>query len=152
MKRIGTARIREEIGRAASTLSARGTAPLEPALARMVGRKRRAAVPRAPSEIEEMFAVHVRASDLPAPAREYQFDTARRWRFDFAWPDAMIAVEVEGGTHAGGRHTRGDGYARDCEKYNAAALAGWRLLRFPGEHVRSGVAIATVLRAFGRAS
>ncbi|KVT91922.1 hypothetical protein WK59_03890 [Burkholderia ubonensis] len=118
----------------------------------MVNAPRRAKVPRAPSEIEEMFAVHVRTSDLPAPAREFQFDAARRWRFDFAWPDALIAVEVEGGTHAGGRHTRGDGYARDCEKYNAATLAGWRLLRFPGEHVRSGAAIATVLRAFGRSS
>ncbi|NML34531.1 hypothetical protein HHL14_27325 [Paraburkholderia sp. G-4-1-8] len=97
--------------------------------------------------MEETFALHVRAEKLPAPVREHQFDSVRRWRFDFAWPDVRLAVEVEGGTWTGGRHTRGSGYAADCEKYNAAALAGWRVLRFPGDAVNSGAAIATVVKA-----
>ena len=42
----------------------------------------------------------------------------------------MAAVEIEGGTWSGGRHTRGAGYEADCIKYNIATLKGWRVLRF----------------------
>ena len=42
----------------------------------------------------------------------------------------MLAVEYEGGTWAGGRHTRAIGYANDCEKYNEAALLGWSVFRY----------------------
>jgi hypothetical protein len=67
--------------------------------------------------------------DLPAPEREYRFDGRRKWRFDFAWPAQKVAVEVEGGIWANGRHVRGLGFSNDCEKYNAAAAQGWRILR-----------------------
>lgn len=60
---------------------------------------------------------------------EYRFDSSRRWRFDYAIPSAMIAVEVEGGVWSNGRHTRGKGYLGDMEKYNRANVLGWRLIR-----------------------
>ena len=66
---------------------------------------------------------------LPRPEREWKFDAKRRWRFDYAWPERMIALEVEGGVWTGGRHTRGAGFVKDIEKYNRAAVLGWRLLR-----------------------
>jgi hypothetical protein len=57
----------------------------------------------------------------------------RRWRFDIAWPDQKIALEVEGGAYTQGRHTRGKGFEEDCRKYNAAALDGWLVFRMtPG--------------------
>ena len=87
------------------------------------------------SAAEDAFALLVRAADLPTPEREYKFAGAigRRWRSDFAWPDAMLLVEIEGGVYSGGRHVRGAGYTKDCVKYNSAAMLGWRLLRFtPG--------------------
>jgi len=40
----------------------------------------------------------------------------------------MLAVEVDGGTWTGGRHTRGAGFEADCEKLNAAVIAGFRVL------------------------
>lgn len=59
---------------------------------------------------------------------EYRFHDARRWRFDYAWPAARLAVEIDGGQWlaGGGRHN-GDA---DRQKLNTASAAGWRVLRF----------------------
>lgn len=114
-------------------------------------RARRPAAPRRPrlgiSLGEEIFANQVKASGLTGQEREYRFDAVRMWRFDFAWPARRLAVEVEGGTWTGGRHTRGSGYQADLEKYNAAAAQGWTVLRFTTDQVKTGVAIATVKAA-----
>jgi very-short-patch-repair endonuclease len=80
---------------------------------------------------------------LPPPIREYPFAHPRRYRSDFAWPDARLLVEIEGGTFGQGRHTRGSGYAEDCRKYNLATMLGWSVLRFTGEMVRDGSALTT---------
>jgi hypothetical protein len=69
---------------------------------------------------------------LPTPAEEYVFYEFRRWRFDFAFVAEKIAVEVEGNAwnvKGGGRHMQDS----DLDKYNHAALYGWRVFRFsPG--------------------
>lgn len=64
--------------------------------------------------------------------KEHRFHPVRKWRFDYILlpEDLKIAVEYEGGIFTGGRHTKGNGYAKDCEKYNAAVLMGWRILRY----------------------
>ena len=69
------------------------------------------------------------------PETEYRFHDKRRWRFDFAFPEEKIAVEIEGGTFSKSRHTTGTGYEKDCEKYNAAVLNGWRVFRFTGKMI-----------------
>jgi very-short-patch-repair endonuclease len=61
--------------------------------------------------------------------KEYKFHPARRWRFDYAFPFLMIAVEVDGGVWAGGRHINPAGYINDMEKLNTAASMGWLVLR-----------------------
>ena len=63
----------------------------------------------------------------------------------------LLAVEVEGGSWSGGRHTSGAGFAADCEKYNEATLRGWRVLRVTGAHVKSGAAVEWLRRAVGEA-
>jgi hypothetical protein len=60
---------------------------------------------------------------------EFYFSTERLWRFDYCLPDHMLYIEVEGGIHSGGRHTRGKGFEADMEKYNTAASKGWRMIR-----------------------
>lgn len=69
-------------------------------------------------------------------------------RFDFAWPELMLALEVEGGTWANGRHSRGAGYARDAAKYNAAQVAGWMVIRVTSDMIRGKMAIDTVVSAY----
>jgi very-short-patch-repair endonuclease len=71
----------------------------------------------------------------------------RRWRFDFAWPDRKVALEVEGGVWISGRHTRAAGYINDTEKYNEAVLLGWRVLRVTRPHIDSGQALQWVVIA-----
>jgi len=93
---------------------------------------------------EETLALHLRSVKSPPFVREFKFHPVRRWRFDFAFPEQMVAVEVEGGAWNGGRHTRGSGFTADCEKYNAAALLGWRVFRFTVKQVESGEAIKTL--------
>lgn len=61
--------------------------------------------------------------------KEHQFHPNRKWRFDYAFLDNKIALEVEGGVYTSGRHIRPVGFLNDMEKYNAAAMMGWRVLR-----------------------
>ena len=83
----------------------------------------------------------------PGYEKEYKFHNTRRWRFDFAWVPEKIALEIEGGTWAGGRHSRGKGYASDCEKYSEAAILGWCVIRATTDMVKSGAALDMVERA-----
>jgi len=82
--------------------------------------------------------------------REFRFSTERGWKIDFAWPDALVAVEIEGGTWTRGRHVRPRGFEADCEKYAELALAGWTLLRVTGAMVRDRRAMRLVERALAR--
>jgi very-short-patch-repair endonuclease len=76
---------------------------------------------------------------------EYQLHDVRKWRFDFAWPDIKLAVEVEGGTKSGrSRHSRGAGFEGDTDKYNTATKMGWTLFRFTSDAVMSGKAMLFV--------
>ena len=109
-------------------------------------------VKSAKSELEAQLAYQIKLARLPAPDREYRFAPPRRWRFDFAFIELSLAVEVEGGTWipGGGRHQRGTGFEDDCRKYNQAALLGWMVLRFTGKMVKSGEALETIEKALGR--
>ena len=73
--------------------------------------------------------------------QEFQFHTTRKWRADFHIKNTKLLIEVEGGIWSGGRHTRGKGYIGDMEKYNAATMMGYQVLRFSTEQVTSGFAI-----------
>lgn len=99
------------------------------------------------SALEAEFALQLRALGLPPPATEYRFHDTRRWRFDFAWPVIKLAVEIEGGTYAKGRHTRPMGFQGDCEKYNQATICGWRVLRFTARDVKSGEGVEVLREA-----
>ena len=76
-------------------------------------------------------------ASAPQPEREYRF-SFRKYRFDFAWPKMLVAVEIDGGTlmirnskRTGrpvviGRHN----LDADREKGNSAATRGWRILHY----------------------
>lgn len=132
------------------------------------------------------------ASDLPEPRRDFAFVDwslrgacaeivafygGRRWRFDRAWPEERIAVELEGGRYGKtincqncgalvrarkadgsygkairvlGWHARDERFQGDAEKYNAAQILGWVVLRFTNEDVEGNPfdMIAAIRQAF----
>lgn len=105
----------------------------------------KAKAPRALSQGEESFALHCRVEGISC-IREYTFHPERKWRFDFFFPQPMLAVEIEGM----GRHQRIGGFIGDCEKYNAAAIMGIRVLRYTTRMVTDGVAIMDVMAVLKR--
>ena len=115
------------------------------------------------SELEETLAMQIRAVKLPSVAREYRFAAIhvgmgkgirkrlaaaglKNWRFDFAWPEKMFAVECEGGGFTNGRHVRGAGFAEDMKKYHEAQNLGWTIYRCDLELIKSGKAINLIER------
>lgn len=113
------------------------------------------------------FMRDITAVEPETPRRQFRFHPTRAWRFDFAWPLWLVAVEVEGLTpirfvedddgstraHVG-RHQSVDGMNDDLEKYAEATLLGWRVLRVSQAHVKSGQACMWTERllAFARSN
>ncbi|MEZ2773589.1 DUF559 domain-containing protein [Acinetobacter pseudolwoffii] len=81
--------------------------------------------------------------------QEFKFHPERKWKADFHLVGKKILVEVEGGIWSGGRHTRGKGYIGDMQKYNAATMMGYQVIRFSTEQVKSGLAIQEIEKMVG---
>ena len=92
------------------------------------------------SKLESQFLFLWRVAQGPTLEREVKFHPARKWRADFGHLESRTLIEIEGGIfmRAGGRHTRGGGYAKDAEKYLEAALAGWTVLRLTERQLEIG--------------
>ena len=86
-------------------------------------------------------------ADEPEPTPEYHFvreivgegpgirqrikdANLQDWRFDFAWPNKKVAIELDGGIWTRGAHVRGSHYESDRKKCNTAQLHGWIVLVF----------------------
>lgn len=114
------------------------------------------------SHLEDNLFAFLRGIRCPEPQRQYQFDPARKWQIDFAWPEVMLAVEIDGGTKGkavtchscgvkvralkangrpgrelriGGGHSRGKSHEAQYEKQNAMVLAGWTVLRYCSQQI-----------------
>lgn len=90
---------------------------------------------------EELLLTQIKACKLKLPIREFKICPDRKWRSDFVWPEHNLIVEIEGGIYTNGRHTRPRGFKNDCEKYNYAALIGYKVIRVTPDHIKSGKAL-----------
>lgn len=86
----------------------------------------------------ELFLL-IKSEGLPTPEKEYRFHVIRRWRFDLAFVNKKIAVEMEGGIWKRGRHNRPQGFIKDCEKYNMAQKMGWKVLRYTPQTMNDAI-------------
>ena len=98
--------------------------------------------------LENLLLHQIRCLKLPKPQRNYKFHPTRKLELDFAWPDLMLAVEVQGGTYSGGKHARGVGYTNDCRKMGEAMALGWVIYWCDTVLVRNGEAIQVIEKLF----
>ena len=106
------------------------------------------------------FDIQLRAAGIPEPVTEHKFYEGkmwvkvktgkkkgqmvyktRLWRFDYAWPDKMIALECDGGLWVKGRHVNPLGYLGDLEKLGEAFALGWSVLRVSPQQLENGTAV-----------
>jgi len=75
-------------------------------------------------------ALQDKTDGYPDPVSEYHFSKqiGRNHRFDWAWPEQRVAVEIDGGVwvQGGGRHAQDV----DREKLNIASSLRWFVFRF----------------------
>lgn len=80
--------------------------------------------------IKTVLWVLKREGIIPDYVEELEFHTERKFRFDWAIPELMIAIEYEGLFSKKSGHTTVGGYTKDTIKYNLAAINGWTVLRY----------------------
>lgn len=141
----------------------------KPAVTTRVKSKAAASAPDWVSLLDQQIELH----HLPKPVKEHRFHPTRKWPFDRAWPNFMVAMEVDGGVFGrpvvchncgqtvkrhlknggtvvvreGGRHNTGTGFENDAEKLNEAAVLGWLVIRVTPKMIEDGRAIAWLEKA-----
>ena len=71
---------------------------------------------------------------------EFRFCPGRLFRADWYIPSLNVLIEYEGIFAAQSRHTHLEGYSKDCEKYNLAAIMGFRVLRYTARNYTQALA------------
>jgi very-short-patch-repair endonuclease len=85
------------------------------------------------SDLEVVFSQLVRKYRLPQPVRQFvvRRDQKIEARFDFAYPDAMVAIEV----HGRGWHLQRDRWESDLDRHDRVTAMGWIVLHFTWHQV-----------------
>jgi very-short-patch-repair endonuclease len=84
------------------------------------------------SEAEIAMLLLMRTSRLPEPVRQHRVTAVgRKYRIDLAYPDCLLAIEVDGKAW----HFNAPQRAADIRRDAALAAAGWLTLRFTYEQI-----------------
>ena len=98
---------------------------------------------------EDLLAFQIKAAGLPEPVRQYYYARPRKLRADFSFPEHRLLIEIQGGIFMkrGGAHGSITGILADLDRLNAATLAGFYMLRFTPDQVKTGEALAVIEKA-----
>ena len=82
----------------------------------------------AKSPLAEKFEAMWAVINGPAYVIELPVVEDRKFRFDYAWPNEWVALELQGGIYLAGKggHVAPKRFRNDCDKFNRAVCAGWR--------------------------
>lgn len=113
-------------------------------------RKQKSKAKKPPSAIELSMWEQIKASPLPEPrsafnGQQVQPIEGRKFRMDFAWPDRMIALEVDGAVH----RIKGT-FKASFERDYLLKLYGWTVLHVGGDEVRNGKALQWITNLLNR--
>jgi very-short-patch-repair endonuclease len=101
-----------------------------------------------PSESVLEFRFHIGPGRHGLPPYQYQHEVRigrKRYYIDFAYPEVMLAIEVDGYQQRASK----DSLAYDNDRANQLVLAGWTILRFTWDRVLgdpAGVAAEILLK------
>ena len=73
--------------------------------------------------------------ELPCKQEVSDIIPQRKFKFDFAWIDSKVAVEINGQIWQPGGHSSGNGLIRDYEKLNLAQAEGWIVFQLSKEMI-----------------
>ena len=92
-------------------------------------------------ELERRFLRLIRAYGLPKPVRQKRSGNRK---IDFAYPELMIAIEVDGWNS----HGSPAALASDLKRQNELILRGWTILRFTWSQItKQPDEVAATIRA-----
>lgn len=96
------------------------------------------------SALETRFLQILRQHSLPVPQSQYRVTEGTRvvGRFDFAYPNAKLIIEVDGYRWHSGRHA----WQRDWKRNNALNRLGWTVLHFTAEDLKTPGQVAQEIR------
>ena len=98
--------------------------------------------------LEDEFEFQLKSIGILNYVREFSAIKGRRFRFDFAFIEEKVLIEIQGGIYSyKPSHASASGIRRDCEKANLAVAHGWRLFHFTPDMVRSGEAVRMIEEA-----
>lgn len=95
------------------------------------------------SDLEALFGQQLTLTQLPKPTRQYLFLRGSKHTLDFAWPDLMIGVEVQGMVHRV-KTT----FKNDIKKRAQGLLQGWKVLEVGGAEIKDGTAMEWLHQLF----
>lgn len=96
------------------------------------------------SDLAAELSLQLRAAKI-AHEREAVLIPGRKYRTDILVD--RLAIECDGATWIGGRHSRGYGIETDCEKQNMLVTLGYRPMRFTRKQVKDGRALNWIQEA-----
>jgi predicted transcriptional regulator of viral defense system len=105
---------------------------------------------RAQSELERRARALIESAGLPQPIHEFAIPWAPERRFDDAYPHAKLAIEWDSRRY----HGQLEAFEADRRRDRAAAIHGWRVVRFTWEdlEVRPREVIDSIRLLLARAS
>ena len=113
-------------------MSRRRAGPGHPGAARLREAVGAYAGKAAASPLEARLASRLRRSRLPAPVRQHKVCIEGRLRYlDFAWPDRLLALEVDGYRW----HSSRSSWQRDRERLAGLRRTGWTIVQVTVEDV-----------------
>jgi very-short-patch-repair endonuclease len=100
---------------------------------------------------DKLFKQIVDSGTIPVPERQYKALPKRQFKWDLAWTEQKLLVEVQGGTWVKAQfgHTSGVGYRRDCFKNDLATAVGWNVMQFTTDMINYNEALQLLQVFFG---
>ena len=93
------------------------------------------------TEVEDLLESQMQEAGLSGFVREYQAIEGRRFKWDFAFVEDRLLIEVQGAVWVKGGHSTGVGITRDCEKFSIASANKWFTIPVTTDHVKNGKAL-----------